>query len=219
MSTNLLNIKTILLCFCLSFLPLDGYTHHRVEVISPYKKRVATYQQLWESLIPAYSKIQYAGGMGLINFGLGWSYGKNHQWETDVFLGFIPRYSSDNSKITMTLKQNFIPWKKELGTRWTFEPLTCGLYFNTVFSDEFWTKEPDRYPQGYYGFSTRVRTHVFVGQRLRFNIPDKKRFFSRSITAFYEISTCDLYVSSAFTNHLYPDDYLRLSFGLKFDIF
>jgi hypothetical protein len=26
-------------------------------------------------------------------------------------------------------------------------------------------------------------------------------------------------VASAFTNHLNPDDYLRLSFGLKFDVF
>ena len=215
MSTNLSNFKTILIGFCLSLLSLNGYA----DETSPYKKRVATYQQLWESLIPTYSKIQYAGGMGLVNFGFGWSYGKNQQWETDVFIGFIPRYSSDNSKFTMTLKQNFIPWKREIGKRFTFEPLTCCLYFNTVFSDEFWTKEPDRYPKGYYGFSTRVRTHVFVGQRLRFNIPDKKRFFSRSITAFYEISTCDLYVASAFTNHLHPDDYLRLSFGLKFDIF
>ena len=212
---NLSNFKTILIGFCLSLLSLNGYA----DETSPYKKRVASYQQLWESLIPTYSKIQYAGGMGLVNIGVGWSYGKNQHWETDVFIGFIPRYSSDNSKFTMTLKQNFIPWEKEIGNRFTFEPLTCGLYFNTVFSDEFWTKEPDRYPKGYYGFSTRVRTHVFVGQRLRFNIPDKKRFFSRSITAFYEISTCDLYVASAFTNHLNPDDYLRLSFGLKFDIF
>ena len=215
MHMNLSNFKTILIGFCLSLLSLNGYA----DETSPYKKRVATYQQLWESLIPTYSKIQDAGGMGLVNIGFGWSYGKNQQWETDVFIGFIPRYSSDNSKFTMTLKQNFIPWEKEIGNRFTFEPLTCGLYFNTVFSDEFWTKEPDRYPKGYYGFSTRVRTHVFVGQRLRFNIPDKKRFFSRSITAFYEISTCDLYVASAFTNHLNPDDYLRLSFGLKFDIF
>ena len=213
MDMNLSNFKTILIGFCLSLLSLNGYA----DETSSYKKRVASYQQLWESLIPTYSKIQYAGGMGLVNFGFGWSYGKNQQWETDVFIGFIPRYSSDNSKFTMTL--NFIPWEKEIGKRFTFEPLTCGLYFNTVFSDEFWTKEPDRYPKGYYGFSTRVRTHVFVGQRLRFNIPDKKRFFSRSITAFYEISTCDLYVASAFTNHLNPDDYLRLSFGLKFDIF
>lgn len=218
MNMNLLNIKKILMGLFVSFFTLAGHAES-IEETNRYKKRVEGYRNLWESLMPTYTKLQYAGGMGLMNFGFGWSYGKNHQWETDVFLGFIPRYSSDNAKMTFTLKQNYIPWKIELNETFTFEPLECGLYFNTVFSDEFWTKEPDRYPKGYYNFSTRVRTHAFVGQRFRFNIPDKKRLFARSITAFYEISSCDLYIISAFTNHLNPDDYLRLSFGLKFDIF
>ena len=215
MSNNLSNIKLKLVCLCSVFLVIS--TH--AEGIDLYQKRVNQYQEFWHSLIPTYTKFQYAGGMGLINAGIGWSYGKNKQWETDAYLGFIPRYSSDKSKITMTLKQNFIPWRKDLNERWTFEPLSCGIYFNTVFSEEFWTQEPDRYPRGYYNFSTRVRTHIYLGQRLCFHIPNKKRLFARSITAFYEISTCDLYVVSAFTNHLNPDDYLRLSFGLKFDIF
>ena len=200
------------------FFCLQGYATS-IEETNRYKKRVEGYRNMWESLMPTYTKIQYAGGMGLINAGFGWSYGKKDQWETDIFFGIIPKYSSDNAKITFTLKQNYIPWRKKLNDSFTFEPLECGLYFNTVFSDEFWTKEPDRYPKGYYNISTRVRTHVFIGQRLRFNIPDKKRLFARSITAFYEISSCDFYIISAFTNHLNPDDYLRLSFGLKFDIF
>ena len=208
----------MLLCILVSIFSVAGYAE-RTEGSPQYQKRVNQYRDLWEDLIPTYSKLQYAGGMGFLNVGVGWAYGKNKQWETDAFLGFIPRYSSDNSKITMTLKQNFIPWKKPLNESLTLEPLTCSLYFNTVFSDEFWTQEPDRYPRGYYGFSTRVRTHISVGQRLCFQIPDKKRFFSRSVTAFYEISTCDLYVVSAFTNHLGLEDFLRLSFGLKFDIF
>lgn len=219
MNMNLSNIKKLLVLMFACFFTLYGYADVLVDGTNRYKKRVEGYQELWQALMPTYSKLQYAGGMGLLNLGVGWSYGKNHQWETDVFLGFIPKYSSDNSKLTMTLKQNFIPWRKPLNKSMTLEPLTCSLYFNTVFSDEFWTQEPDRYPKGYYGFSTRVRTHLSVGQRMRFNIPDSKRFFSRSITAFYEISTCDLYVVSAFTNHLSPEDYLRLSFGLKFDIF
>jgi len=200
------------------FFCLQGYATS-IDETNRYKKRVEGYRNMWESLMPTYTKIQYAGGMGLINAGFGWSYGKKDQWETDIFFGIIPKYSSDNAKITFTLKQNYIPWRKKLNDSFTFEPLECGLYFNTVFSDEFWTKEPDRYPKGYYNISTRVRTHVFIGQRLRFNIPDKKRLFARSITAFYEISSCDFYIISAFTNHLNPDDYLRLSFGLKFDIF
>lgn len=218
MNMNWLNFKKWILAWvCLSLLAPNVYATRQAD--SDYQKRVAKYRNLWESLIPDYSKLQYAGGMGLVNMGLGWTYGKKEQWETDVFLGFIPRYSSDKSKITMTLKQNFIPWKKRLNKTFTFEPLECGLYFNTVFSDEFWTKEPDRYPKGYYNFSTRIRTHIFVGQRLRIHIPDKKRVFAHSITAFYEISSCDLYIVSAFTNHLKPEDYLRLSVGVKFDIF
>ena len=200
------------------FFCLQGYATS-IDETNRYKKRVEGYRSMWESLMPTYTKLQYAGGMGLINAGFGWSYGKKDQWETDIFFGIIPKYSSDNAKMTFTLKQNYIPWRKKLNDSFTFEPLECGLYSNTVFSDEFWTKEPDRYPKGYYNFSTRVRTHAFIGQRLRFNIPDKKRLFARSITAFYEISSCDLYIVSAFTNHLNPDDYLRLSFGLKFDIF
>ena len=118
------------------------------------------------------------------------------------------------------LETELYPVEYLAGQRLSLEPLTTGIYFNTVFSDDFWTSEPERYPSGYYGFSTRIRTHIFLGQRVRFDVPEKYRKFSKSITAFYEISTCDLYVVSAFNNsYLKPDDYLRLSFGLKFQIF
>ena len=157
--------------------------------------------------------------MGLLNFGMGWNYGKQKQWETDLFLGFVPRYTSDEAKATFTFKQNYIPWDKPLNNWLHIEPLSCSLYLNTVFNDEFWTKEPDRYPTGYYGFSTRVRLNLAIGQRLRFKIPQHKKQFSKSITLFYEVSTCDLYLISAVTNHLKPKDFLRLSFGVKNDIF
>ena len=193
---------------------IETPTHHK------YDKRVHRYRRAWNALIPTHSKLQYAGGMGLLSWGVGWDYGKRGQWETDVLLGFIPKYSSDNCRFTLTLKQNYIPWSVYLGKSFSLEPLTTGLYFNTVFSDDFWTSEPDRYPRGYYGFSTRSRTHIFLGQRIRWDVPEKYRKFSRSITAFYEISSCDLYLVSAFTNsYLKPNDYLRLSFGLKFQIF
>ncbi|MBR4406269.1 MAG: hypothetical protein IKT30_07835 [Bacteroidaceae bacterium] len=89
----------------------------------------------------------------------------------------------------------------------------------TIFNDEFWTQEPDRYPTGYYGFSTRVRINLSIGQRIQFCIPQQKRQFSKSISFYYEISVSDLYLISAVTNHLKPRDVLRLSFGIKSDIF
>lgn len=184
-----------------------------------YERRIERYQSQWEKLIPTHQKIQYAGGMGLLSVGIGWDYGKNDQWETDVFLGFLPKYTTKRSKVTFTLKQNFIPWKKMLNSKFSIDPLACGLYVNTIFDGDFWVNEPDKYPNGYYSFSTKMRFNIYVGQRITFHIPPEKRFFTKNITAFYEISTNDLYLVSAFTNSsLKPTDYLRLSFGLKFQL-
>lgn len=185
-----------------------------------YDKRLDKYQRFWNALIPRNFKIQMYGGMGLVNAGIGWRYGKNHQWETDLLFGLIPKYESNSAKVTMTLKENFTPWKIHLKGNFYFQPLSTGLYFNTVFSDEFWTSEPSRYGGGYYGFSTRIRTHVFLGERLKWYIPESKRHNFQSLSVFYEISSCDLYVVSAATNHyLKPKDYLVLSFGLICEIF
>lgn len=186
-----------------------------------YDRRLHRYRRHWASLIPTHSKIQFAGNMGLVSVGTGWDYGKRNQWETDLFLGFLPKYDSDKAKVTFTVKQNYIPWSFQIGeSPVSVEPLTCGLYFNTVFGEEFWVNEPDRYPKGYYGFSSKVRTHIFLGQRVTLQVPPQFRVMAKQITFFYELSTCDLYLVSAFTNsYLKPKDYLCLSFGLKFQLF
>lgn len=193
--------------------------HYRVRH-SRYDRRVHRYRKRWEALIPTHTKIQFAGNMGLLSLGTGWDYGKRNQWETDVFLGVLPKYQSDCTKLTFTLKQNYIPWSLQIKeSRFSAEPLTCGMYFNTVFGDEFWVNEPDRYPKGYYGFSSKVRIHAFLGQRITYDIDPRRRFTAKAITLFYEISTCDLYIVSAFTNkYLKPKDYLSLSFGVKLQL-
>lgn len=186
-----------------------------------YEQRILQYHEWWRKLIPTHTVMQYAGSIGFMSAGIGWDYGKCSQWETSVMLGYLPKYHSDDNKITFTLKQSYTPWSLPLKReRLTVEPLTCGLFLNTIFSDEFWVKEPDRYPKGYYGFSTRIRTHLFVGQRLthHFKGKDKKR---KSITAYYELNTCDFYLVSLFTNpdYLKLTDILHLGFGIKVQIF
>lgn len=194
---------------------VTGRTRH-----SRYDRRVHRYRKHWEALIPTHTKIQFAGNMGLLSLGTGWDYGKRNQWETDIFLGVLPKYQSDCTKLTFTLKQNYIPWSLQIKeSRFSAEPLTCGMYFNNVFGDEFWVNEPERYPKGYYGFSSKVRIHAFLGQRITYDIDPRRRFTAKSITFFYELSTCDLYIVSAFTNkYLKPRDYLSLSFGLKLQL-
>lgn len=184
-----------------------------------FDRPVDKYRQSWACLIPKYAKVQYAGSMGLFSIGVGWDYGKNRQWETDLLFGLIPKYSSTNAKVTMTLKENFTPWTISLGKGWGFQPLETGIYLNTVFSNKFWTHEPSRYPSGYYGFSTRIRGNIFIGQRWQYNFPNSAHKFAKSINVFYELSTCDFLIISAIQNsYLKPSDYLRLSFGIKLQI-
>jgi len=99
---------------------------------------------------------------------------------------------------------------------WSFKPLSSSIYVNTVFGGEFWKSQPKRYPDGYYFMSTKIHLNVALGQQISFDVPYEKRKGSRSITLFYEISTCDLYIRSKFLDHSVPwKDILGLSIGVK----
>lgn len=182
-----------------------------------YNKAVQTYTNGWNKIIPRYSKIQFAGSMGLLSIGTGWNYYHDH-WETDLLFGIIPRNVNNNAKITLTLKQNYYPWDIHLSDKLSFAPLTCGVYINILFDREFWRSQPNKYPEKYYWFSTRFRSHIFLGERFTLDL-NKEKSYHKSISFFYELSTCDLYLINKFGNKvLKPKDFLSLSFGIKLQI-
>ena len=185
-----------------------------------YDRRTDHYRNFWRKVIPNQFTAQYAGSIGVAALGVGWHYGKHKNWETDLLLGFVPKYHSAENKITFTAKERYVPWHLDMGKRWMIEPLTTGLFFTSIFGEDFWSKEPSRYPDRYYGFSTRVRANVFVGERITYRIPSKKRHFFRSISAYYELSSCDMYIISSITNKKVRfGDILSLSFGLRLNVF
>lgn len=187
---------------------------------SLYLKRIDKYESFWSKIIPKYTKLQMAGGMGIVSTGFGWNYGTKKQWETDVMIGVIPKYHTKHVKGTLTLKQNYIPWSIPIYNRYfSFEPLRCGLYLNTILSDDYWVDEPDRYPNNYYGFSTRIRPYIFLGQSFTYNVKDNKFKRHQSISLYYELSSCDVYIISAVKNSsIKLNDIVKLSVGLKFQI-
>ena len=77
--------------------------------LTRYDRRILRYRRHWDVLMPTQSVIQTCGNMGIISVGIGWDYGKRHQWETHLLFGIIPKYDSDAVKCTITLKENFIP--------------------------------------------------------------------------------------------------------------
>ena len=191
--------------------------------LSAYTRRTMRMKRDWARLTPNQQVVQFAGSIGMISIGTGWHYGRRKQLETEILFGYLPHCNRSEHHYTLTLKQRYIPWRVPLSShsrRWELEPLTCGGFVNTIFGEGFWRHEPSKYTKGYYGFNTKLRYNLFVGQRIKFNIPRRHRHFSKSITAYYELSTCDLYVVSAIPNsRVGLADVLSLAFGLKMDIF
>ncbi|TRW27590.1 hypothetical protein FMM05_00480 [Flavobacterium zepuense] len=179
-------------------------------------ERTKQYRSVWDSFIPKYVKLQYAGGMGFLAIGSGWDYGNKKQWESDFLIGWLPRYTGKQSQLVFTIKQNYIPWSLHINGKVILRPLHTGLYITSTMGRDYWIKEPDSYPDSYYGFSTRLRINAFIGQQLTFLFRQEKPLLAKSITCYYEISSNDLYIVSAVTNsYLQPQDYLKLSLGVK----
>lgn len=172
----------------------------------------------WNRLIPTHLKAQYAGGMGFMSFGFGWDYGRKCRWESDILVGFLPKAYSDEFHTTITLKQNYIPWSIRC-CRWlAIEPISCGIYLNWISGEDYWIRNPDRYPNSrYYAFSTKLRAHLFVGQR--FTYYPKHKSSLHHIAIFYEFSANDFDIIAKFCNHsLSLGDIVNFSVGIKFQL-
>lgn len=190
-----------------------------IEKLSRYDKNRQQLMKRWKRLIPTQASLQYAGSIGLMSAGWGWHYGKGQHWETDILIGVVPRYHTEKFHTTFTIKQRYVPWHCMVSHRWTIEPLTVGVFFNTISGDDFWRSLPDKYPKHYYGFSTKVRANIFLGQRLRYNIPRSKRLAHQAVSFYYELSSCDLYIVSKATNKEYPwQETLSLALGLRWEM-
>ncbi len=190
------------------------------EKIDRYEYRLERHQRFLHSLIPDFYRIQYAGSTGLFNIGCGWDYGKRSQNETDIMFGYVPKYDKDSHFFTFTLRQTYVPCTKLLYKDViSFQPLSCGAFLNSVLDSRYWIREPDRYPNAsYYLFSSKVRVHLFVGQRYTLHIPKHKRFLVSKVSAIWELSTCDFYIVSKTVNRTFPIcDALSLSFGIKLE--
>lgn len=220
MNTAMRRLTTKLL---LALLPCTAYSQE-LPVDSMKQDTVRRKAVYLKDVLPNTFRIQYAGSVGLINIGCGWTYGKKRQWETDFMFGYVPKYDKDYAFATFTLRQTYVPWTrglynskgKEGSLRMTWQPLSCGMFVNSVLHGDYWIREPERYPdRDYYRFSSKIRFHLFVGQRYTILIPKEMRLPMKEVSMAWELSSCDLYIVSKAVNSSVPlKDILSLSLGM-----
>jgi len=205
--------------FCtlaLFFILLFIYGNTKAE--SLHDRKLARMQRNWNNLIPKQSKVQFAGSMGMFSFGTGWYYGKKNQWETDLYLGFIPHLNGGEGHPTITIKETFTPFRLPVNDRLFFEPLTSSIYINKIFGQYFWSRLPEKYPDNYYFWAVNTRFNVSLGQAISFRLGDK--LLGKDLSLFYEFNTNDLYVISAIGNKIIQlKDIVGLSLGIRCRLF
>lgn len=172
----------------------------------------------WKRVLPTHIKAQYAGGMGFLSIGGGWDYGARSQGETDLLVGFLPKAYADALHLTITLKQNYMPWSIRCTERLAVEPLSCGAYLCLITGEHFWIKDPGRYPvKRYYGFPTQLRFHIFLGQRITITTPHCGTM--KNLSLFYELNTNELdLIAKCGNKQLRIADIVNLSVGIKIQL-
>ena len=68
----------------------QGVTEAASDTVPTRYEKMMTRRMRWNEFeFPIHYKIQFAGSIGVVSIGTGWTYGKKQQWETDIMLGFL----------------------------------------------------------------------------------------------------------------------------------
>lgn len=195
-------------CLWVVTMPLSAQKNQYVEDI----------EHRWMSMLPNIGVMQYAGNIGFMSAGFGWDYGKDNRWETHLLFGFLPHFTFDDDAMTVTIRQQLLPWQCRISDQFSVTPACFGASLNAVMNNEFWFTEPIN--NNYYRFSSKVRLHLGMGSRLNFYVPDEKKRRLTRISFYYEVSTYDLAVISYFrTSHTRLSELLSVGIGLNVSLY
>lgn len=185
-----------------------------------YLRRVGRIHRRWNAMVPNLSIFQYAGDIGMLSIGTGWDYGRRNQWETYLMLGYTPRHNTPDEYFTLSLKETYTPWTISLWRDARLTPLFVSLTVSTLLNGEFWVKNPSRYPSGYYSFSSKIRFHIGLGQKIRFSNLQHRSHWFKDVAFYYEVSSSDMYIFQKIRNKSIPlGDIICLAVGIQYTIF
>ena len=163
----------------------------------------------FKTLLPDHIKVQYAGGMGFISFGMGYS-SRDQKFEGDLFYGYLPASIGGVSIHSLSGKFSWIPFQLRRTKKIRIEPLVTGLLINYSFGKQYYSFDPPNYPYSYYGFPTAIHSALFLGSRAGI----------KRILVYYELISFDRDIVSLINNpkSLHISDIVTLAVGIRLNI-
>ena len=165
-----------------------------------------------KKLLPDHLKLQYAGGIGFVSVGAGYTNKKN-KLEGDLYYGYLPRSVGGVRIHSVSAKFIWIPFHLSIKNRHKIDPLMTGIIVNYNFGKQYFGFEPENYPYSYYSFPTAFNTAVLVGSRIAFSKP-------RRLSIYYEIIGFDRDILNLANNpkSLNLPDIINLSLGIRIEL-
>ncbi len=167
--------KTILIFFYFSLIFIKVYSNDTTLVKS----------KSW--YVPDYAKVQFAGNIGFLSIGTGYSLFNNYL-QSDIFYGYVPKSIAGTKIHTISQKNSF--------TLFQYKTDKYVLASITGFATSFETGNnsflflPDEFPKGYYNPNLMHFT-FFLGSKVHLPFKNKKL---NSIEIYTELGTVDTYL-------------------------
>lgn len=159
--------------------------------------------------------MQVAGGAGMVAVGGGMRLA-DQQLEPELLLGYVPSRFSGQPLAIFTFKATYLPLRHTLGEQWR---ASAGAGVNVTYTAGPTlrnSQDPNTYRRGYYWFSSKIRTGLFLAPRLAYAaLPPLSATFRWA--AYAELGTSDLYLVSRISNKGAPSfaELLTLGIGSK----
>ncbi|AKD04232.1 hypothetical protein POKO110462_19960 [Pontibacter korlensis] len=161
-------------------------------------------------------KAQFAGELGLVSLGVGKEFLQD-KLDADVFVGYLPEGFGGEQLVTAALKLAYVSFEAVQLEALDWHPLRTGLQLGYTFGDDYFAFEPrDKYPKGYYGFSTAFHLYYFLGGEVEFaRVKHLEKF-----GLYYETGALGKYLVSYIKNpkYLSPGKVFHLALGIKLSL-
>lgn len=139
--------------------------------------------------VPDYTKVQFAGNIGLLSVGFGYQFLNNHLY-SELLYGYVPASVSKAEAIhTITIKNTFPILNKEFKTI-TLSPIT-GFTASFETGNNSFLKLPEKYPSDYYGTNAFHFT-FFIGAKAHKALI--KNSTIKGVDLYFEFGSVDTYL-------------------------
>jgi hypothetical protein len=164
--------------------------------------------------VPSHAKLQYAGNIGWLSAGAGYTY-LDDILQSELFFGYVPALTGNQRLAMTTFKQIAIPYEFGWGQHLRVVPIYAGAFATYTFGDDYYVFAPEHL-EGVYSRQTALRFGPLVGGRIGADIEPFGPI--ESVGAYWELNANDLAINAYVKNPEFFNVYDILALGLGVEL-